>query len=162
MLASQSSPPLALQTNICYTNSCGETRNHHTTYQTPTKLATMATSTSTPPKPRSPLTQATLTPPALNRQPTHHAHTSATADNDATTVLTRLRPKVDSRSSSSSPPKTGSVSSSPSPSPSGSPARAEGRVSWEDCVGKEREGYVSFPDFDRLVAGVGGKCGVSR
>ncbi|KAK0309723.1 hypothetical protein LTR01_003920 [Friedmanniomyces endolithicus] len=110
----------------------------------------MAASTPTPPKPRSPLTQATLTPPALNRQPSHHAHTSATADNDATTVLTRLRPKLDSRSSSSSPPKTGSVvSSSPSPSPSGSPSRAEGR---------DREGYVSFPDFDRVVAEVGGKC----
>ncbi|KAK0265095.1 hypothetical protein LTS09_001504 [Friedmanniomyces endolithicus] len=123
----------------------------------------MAASTPTPPKPRSPLTQATLTPPALNRQPSHHAHTSTTADNDATTVLTRLRPKLDSRSSSSSPPKTGSVvssspSPSPSPSPSGSPSRAEGRVSWEDCMGKDREGYVSFPDFDRVVAEVGGKC----
>jgi len=103
---------------------------------------------------RPPLTRATITPPALNRQPSHHAQTSAPAD--ATTVLTRLRPKLDSRSSSSSP-KTSSVSSSTE----GSPSLAERRTCWEDCKG-QGGGYVSFPDFDRVVAEVGGKCGGGR
>ncbi|KAK1813126.1 hypothetical protein LTR12_012511 [Friedmanniomyces endolithicus] len=109
----------------------------------------MAVVSSTSPK-RSPLTQATITLPALNRQHSHNAQTCATAN--AAAVLTRLRPKQDSRSSS---PKSSSVSSSPS----GSPSQAERRTSWEDCRCTKREGYVSFPDFDRVVAEVGGKCG---
>ncbi|KAK5706670.1 hypothetical protein LTR97_001660 [Elasticomyces elasticus] len=89
---------------------------------------------------RLPLTQATVTPPALNRQHSHNAPTCNTAS--ATAVLTILRTKNGSRSSS---PR-----SSPVSSPSDSP-QTHRRTSWEDCR-CQREGYISFPDFDELNA----------
>lgn len=38
----------------------------------------------------------------------------------------------------------------PLPSPTGS-AHSERRTSWEDCR-QQRDGYISFPDFDQLRA----------
>ncbi|TKA58728.1 hypothetical protein B0A55_12213 [Friedmanniomyces simplex] len=94
---------------------------------------------------RLPLTQATVTPPALNRQNSHNAQARATAN--ATAVLTSLRTKTGSRSSS---PKASPVSS-----PSNSP-QMDRRTSWEDCR-CQRDGYISFPDFDQLKAKAEGR-----
>ncbi|KAK3069306.1 hypothetical protein LTR53_012462 [Teratosphaeriaceae sp. CCFEE 6253] len=98
---------------------------------------------STPsPLKRSPLTQATVTPPSLNRQHSHNAQSGAPAN--ASSLLASLRTRT------GSPGRTASPKSSQPSTPSDSP-QAEHRTSWEDCK-CQRDGYISFPDFDQLKA----------
>lgn len=89
---------------------------------------------------RSPLTQATITPPSIDRQHSYNAR--ATFLTTATAVLANLR----SRSASPS-----STKSSPATTPLETPAGTDRRTSWEDCT-RQRDGYISFPDFDHLRA----------
>lgn len=112
---------------------------------------------------RSPLTPSTITPPSLNRQNSYTARQPDDGSSHTTSYASISLANLRSRSMSPAPRSattTGSRSSPPprmtggatgggglsTPSPpleSGSPTR----TSWEDCV-HQREGYISFPDFD--------------
>lgn len=99
---------------------------------------------------RSPLTPSTLTPPSLNRQHSYNttANRRAVYSAKATAVLATLR------SRSLSPGRPPTRSESPKMSPPASPLDkpgAERRTSWEECM-HQRDGYISFPDFDLLRA----------
>ncbi|KAI7236738.1 hypothetical protein D0865_00579 [Hortaea werneckii] len=100
---------------------------------------------------RSPLTPSTITPPSLNRQ---NSYTAKQPDGSNTSYASISLANLRSRSmsparsgltaSGSSPPRmTGTGGLSTPPLESTSPTR----TSWEDCV-HQREGYISFPDFD--------------
>ncbi|RMY69021.1 hypothetical protein D0862_14924 [Hortaea werneckii] len=105
---------------------------------------------------RSPLTPSTITPPSLNRQNSYTAKPDGSNTSYASMALANLRTRSMSparrpglAASASSPRMTGTAGgggalSSP-PLESSSPTST--RTSWEDCV-HQREGYISFPDFD--------------
>jgi hypothetical protein len=80
-----------------------------------------------------------VTPPSINRQHSYYTRQD-TARDDATATLARvaLRTASPRRSDSPLPSPTESVSS-------------ERRTSWEDCR-SQRDGYISFPDFDLIRA----------
>ncbi|SMY27309.1 unnamed protein product [Zymoseptoria tritici ST99CH_1A5] len=80
------------------------------------------------------LTKPSLTPPHLARQHSYSTRQDNIHHSDATSVLSNIS------SRRSTPPR------SPDERP-----QSDRRESWEDCKLK-REGYVSFPDFDRLRA----------
>ncbi|KAH9822717.1 hypothetical protein Tdes44962_MAKER04686 [Teratosphaeria destructans] len=84
-----------------------------------------------------PITPSTVTPPSLDRC---HSYTTKTekSTSKATAVLADLRYK------STSP------GSSPCNTPLASPL-TERRTSWEETI-NQRDGYISFPDFDSLKA----------
>ncbi|KAI6858154.1 hypothetical protein KC343_g4715 [Hortaea werneckii] len=101
---------------------------------------------------RSPLTPSTITPPSLNRQNSYTARPDGSHTSYASMALANLRsrsmsPARSGTTASSHPriPGTG-LSTPPLESSSSSPTQ-DRRTSWEDCV-HQREGYISFPDFD--------------
>ncbi|KAF2765946.1 hypothetical protein EJ03DRAFT_193929 [Teratosphaeria nubilosa] len=96
----------------------------------------MANSTSSGSK-RAPITPSTVTPPSLDRRHSYTTNTERSTSN-ATAILTDLRYR------SMSP------GCSPCSTPLGSPL-TERRTSWEETR-NQRDGYISFPDFDSLRA----------
>jgi len=96
---------------------------------------------------RSPLTPSTITPPSLNRQHSYKTTRQAGQETsgNATAVLTYLRTRSVSPDRRS--PTKGSAKS-PVTTPLESPSMQR-QTSWEDCV-HQRNGYISFPDFDQL------------
>ncbi|KAI7271953.1 hypothetical protein KC345_g7172 [Hortaea werneckii] len=101
---------------------------------------------------RSPLTPSTITPPSLNRQNSYTARPDGSHTSYASMALANLRsrsmsPARSGTTASSHPRMTGTgLSTPPLESGSSSPTQ-DRRTSWEDCV-HQREGYISFPDFD--------------
>jgi len=91
---------------------------------------------------KSPLTPSTITPPSINRQ---HSYTAAQPLKLSPTDAKNILSQVASRAAS---PRRTSPTSSPLQSPTEVP-HMERRRSWEDCV-HQRDGYISFPDFDQL------------
>jgi len=119
---------------------------------------------------KSPLTPSTIPPPSINRQHSYTSH--STNSNQTSTPLSPRPASTDPRnilsqvaSRAASPRRTNS-------SPSGSPysynssppvpespsllSTMERRRSWEDCV-HQRDGYISFPDFDQVHASASGR-----
>jgi len=98
---------------------------------------------------RSPLTPSTITPPSLDRQHSYNVKTdpSQTSTGNATAVLTNLRTRSVSPAREGYSPTVKSKTS-PVSTPLESP-QTERRTSWEDCM-HQRDGYISFPDFDLL------------
>ncbi|TKA28954.1 hypothetical protein B0A50_03365 [Salinomyces thailandicus] len=101
---------------------------------------------------RSPLTPSTVTPPSLNRQNSHNATPNTSPSTSyASAALANLRTRSMSPSRFSfrtTPSPATSPRIHPQPSSSQQPER---RTSWEDCA-RQRDGYISFPDFDLLRA----------
>ncbi|KAI7090358.1 hypothetical protein KC356_g1614 [Hortaea werneckii] len=100
---------------------------------------------------RSPLTPSTITPPSLNRQNSYTARPDGSHTSYASMALANLRsrsmsPARSGVTSSRNPRTTGTGGLSTPPLENSSPTQ-DRRTSWEDCV-HQREGYISFPDFD--------------
>jgi len=101
---------------------------------------------------RLPLTESKLTPPSLDRQHSYNekkAHQQVSSGY-AATVLANLR----SRSMSPGRLFTLSTTSNSITTSATTPMEAplvERRTSWEECM-VQRDGYISFPDFDQLRA----------
>lgn len=90
---------------------------------------------------KSPITPPTILPPSINRQ---HSYTSdrpsphgarPDTNGSAKNILSQVASRTASprRSCAAPPPE----------------AAMERRRSWEDCV-HQRDGYISFPDFDEV------------
>ena len=123
---------------------------------------------------KSPLTPSTIPPPSINRQHSYTSHstsnrTSSTpmsprpASTDPRNILSQVASRAASpRRTNSSPSGSpyGYNSSSPpgpeSPTLLSSSTTMERRRSWEDCV-HQRDGYISFPDFDQVHASASGR-----
>ncbi|KAK5108281.1 hypothetical protein LTR62_008596 [Meristemomyces frigidus] len=106
---------------------------------------------------RLPLTQATVTPPSLNRQHSYNSRTSSASSN-ASAALSSIRTRsLSPQGTASSSSPLSRTTSSPVSLTSGSPGM-ERRTSWEDCT-RQRGGYVSFPDLDEVCARVQGGGG---
>ena len=123
---------------------------------------------------KSPLTPSTIPPPSINRQHSYTSHstsnrTSSTpmsprpASTDPRNILSQVASRAASpRRTNSSPsgsPYSYNSSSPPGPeSPTllSSSTTMERRRSWEDCV-HQRDGYISFPDFDQVHASASGR-----
>jgi hypothetical protein len=108
---------------------------------------------------KSPLTPSTIAPASLNRQNSYTSNSNSTrpslspfahrsSSTDARNILSQVASRAASpRRSQTSP--SGSPLNTPIPE---SPTSAmERRRSWEDCV-HQRDGYISFPDFDQINA----------
>jgi hypothetical protein len=106
---------------------------------------------------KSPLTPSTITPPSINRQHSYNSNSGRpslspyghrSASTDARNILSQVASRAASpRRSNTSP--SGSPLNTPAPE---SPTSVmERRRSWEDCV-HQRDGYISFPDFDQINA----------
>jgi len=111
---------------------------------------------------KSPLTPSTITPPSINRQHSYNSNSGRpslspfshrSASTDARNILSQVASRAASpRRSNTSP--SGSPLNTPTPE---SPTSAmERRRSWEDCV-HQRDGYISFPDFDQINADASGR-----
>ncbi|KAM0719372.1 hypothetical protein Q7P37_005277 [Cladosporium fusiforme] len=112
---------------------------------------------------KSPLTPSTIPPPSINRQ---HSYTTNTDNNansplgqrstDARNILSRVASRAASPGYNNH--SGGSPNNSPmnTPTPESPSATFERRRSWEDCV-HQRDGYISFPDFDQTYAAGSGR-----
>ncbi|KAM0705047.1 hypothetical protein Q7P35_007834 [Cladosporium inversicolor] len=122
------------------------------------------TTTTTATMKKSPLTPSTITPPSINRQHSYNSTSSSTrpslspfslrsASIDARNILSQVASRAASPRRSNTTP-SGSPLNTPAPeSPTSTMQR---RRSWEDCV-HQRDGYISFPDFDEINADASGR-----
>jgi hypothetical protein len=130
-----------------------------TTTAPPYPYPTIDTATTTTTMKKSPLTPSTIAPASLNRQNSYTSNSNSTrpslspfahrsSSTDARNILSQVASRAASpRRSQTSP--SGSPLNTPTPE---SPTSAmERRRSWEDCV-HQRDGYISFPDFDQVNA----------
>jgi hypothetical protein len=132
-----------------------------TTTVPPYPYPTIDTATTTTTMKKSPLTPSTIAPASLNRQNSYTSNSNSnstrpslspfahrSSSTDARNILSQVASRAASpRRSQTSP--SGSPLNTPTPE---SPTSAmERRRSWEDCV-HQRDGYISFPDFDQINA----------
>lgn len=82
---------------------------------------------------KSPLTPSTITQPSINRQ--HSYNAAQPSPTNAKNILSQVASRTASPRRSNSPPTE--------------VPEMQRRRSWEDCV-HQRDGYISFPDFDQL------------
>nr|OQO17512.1 hypothetical protein B0A51_17166 [Rachicladosporium sp. CCFEE 5018] len=104
------------------------------------------------------LTPPKLTPPSINRQHSYNVSSSTSPVRSWSSTCTNARSflsQVASRTASPRRTTSNYVGSSTESSPTEAPPM-ERRRSWEDCV-HQRDGYVSFPDYDTLKEGLVGE-----
>ena len=109
---------------------------------------------------KSPLTPSTITPPSINRQHSYNSTSTAatrpslspfslrSASTDARNILSQVASRAASPRRSNTTPSGSPLNT---PAPESPTSTMERRRSWEDCV-HQRDGYISFPDFDEINA----------
>ena len=113
---------------------------------------------------KSPLTPSTITPPSINRQHSYNSTSTATrpslspvslraASTDARNILSQVASRAASPRRSNTTPSGSPLNT---PAPESPTSTMERRRSWEDCV-HQRDGYISFPDFDEINADASGR-----
>lgn len=114
---------------------------------------------------KSPLTPSTITPPSINRQHSYNSTSTATtrpslspfslrsASTDARNILSQVASRAASPRRSTATPSGSPLNT---PAPESPTSTMERRRSWEDCV-HQRDGYISFPDFDEINADASGR-----
>jgi len=123
-----------------------------------------ATTTTTATMKKSPLTPSTITPPSINRQHSYNSTATATrpslspfslrsASTDARNILSQVASRAASPRRSNTTPSGSPLNT---PAPESPTSTMERRRSWEDCV-HQRDGYISFPDFDEINADASGR-----
>lgn len=114
---------------------------------------------------KSPLTPSTIPPPSINRQHSYNTNADNNATSsplgqrstDARNILSRVASRAASPGYSNSSPNSANSSPMNTPTPeSPSASTFDRRRSWEDCV-HQRDGYISFPDFDQMYSGGSGR-----
>lgn len=101
---------------------------------------------------RSPLTKSKLTPPSLDRQHSYNEKKvlQQGLSGYAATVLASLRSRSMSPGRLATMSTAGNSMTTAATTPMEAP-QIERRTSWEECM-VQRDGYISFPDFDQLRA----------
>ena len=114
---------------------------------------------------KSPLTPSTITPPSINRQHSYNSTSTAatrpslspfslrSASTDARNILSQVAHRAASHRRSNTTPSGSPLNT---PAPESPTSTMERRRSWEDCV-HQRDGYISFPDFDEINADASGR-----
>lgn len=133
-----------------------------TSYTNSTITKTSTTFTTTTKMKKSPLTPSTIPPPSINRQHSYNTNADNNANSsplgqrstDARNILSRVASRAASPGYSNSSPNSSPMNTPTPESPSAS--TFDRRRSWEDCV-HQRDGYISFPDFDQMYSGGSGR-----
>jgi len=122
------------------------------------------TTTTTATMKKSPLTPSTITPPSINRQHSYNSTSTSTrpslspfslrsTSTDARNILSQVASRAASPRRSNTTPSGSPLNT---PAPESPTSTMERRRSWEDCV-HQRDGYISFPDFDEINADASGR-----